>query len=470
MLFNSFPFLLFFVGVTLAYYSIHQKWQWRLLLVASCYFYAFLIPAYLFVLLLIILIDYVSAILIQSHTGKTRKLYLTVSLVSNLTVLALFKYHDFFVENINAVNMLFSTNIHLFSLWKWALPVGLSFHTFQAMSYTIEVYKGNQKAEKKFGVYALYVMFYPQLAAGPIERPQQLLPQFSRKHTINYDGIIAGLKYMLWGFFMKTVVADRLGIYVDYVYKNVEVHSRFALITANIFYTFQIYCDYAGYSLIAVGSANAMGFTLSKNFNQPYLAFSLREFWKRWNITLSQWFRDYLYLPLGGSRVGVIKFIFNILVVFTLSGLWHGANWTFVIWGLLHGILILLGFLRRKYLPWFVVPKIIATVTTFLAVSFCWIFFRSSNISDAFTVVKKIFNPKTVQLIGGEWDERALLIYSIVGIGCIMTTDIFTEFFPSFQLLHNRRVWIRMATCIGLIVIVILFGVFDGSHFIYFQF
>jgi alginate O-acetyltransferase complex protein AlgI len=471
MLFNSFPFLLFFIGVTFTYYILNQRWRWLLLLIASCYFYAFLIPAYLLVLFLIILIDYGAGIMIESNKGKTRKFYLGISIIGNLTVLAIFKYHNFFVENFNLISESFSSNTGLLSVWKLALPVGLSFHTFQAMSYTIEVYRGRQKAVRNLGIYALYVMFYPQLVAGPIERPQNLIPQFSKSHPVNYDGLIAGLKWMLWGFFMKTVVADRLGIYVDYIFRDVDVHSRIALITAVFFYSFQIYCDFAGYSLIALGSAKAMGFNLSLNFNRPYLAFSPRDFWTRWNITLSQWFRDYVYYPMGGSRVIVSKYIFNILVVFILSGLWHGANWTFIIWGLLHGVFILLGYFRNKVFPRLTVPGFIGITTTFLAVSFSWIFFRSKNVHESFTIIKRIFDPKTVQKIEGEFDERSLLVYSAIGILIIILTDLAAEYLPAkFQLLHCKNEWVRMATCIGIIIVIILFGVFDGSQFIYFQF
>ncbi len=471
MLFNSFPFLIFFVGVTIAYYAIPHKWRWLLLLIASCYFYAFLIPAYLLVLFLVISIDYTAGLLIESNQGKLRMFYLGLSILSNLTVLGIFKYHNFFVENINHLMGLLSSKTVSFTIWKLALPVGLSFHTFQAMSYTIEVYKGKQKAERKFGIYALYVMFYPQLVAGPIERPQHLIPQFYKKHEVSYNGIAAGLKWMLWGFFMKVVVADRLGIYVDYVYKNAEVHSRLALLTAIFFYSFQIYCDFAGYSLIAIGTAKVMGFTLTNNFKRPYFASSLREFWKRWNISLSQWFRDYVFFPMGGSRVSVSKYIFNILVVFILSGLWHGANWTFILWGLLHGLFILFGYLKRKFFPGFVFSKYITITTTFLSASFCWIFFRSQNIHEAFIIIKRICSPDTIRSIEGEFDERSLLVYSFLGIFSIITTEFISEFFPGrFQLLHNPKEWIRMSTCIGLIIVILLFGVFDGSQFIYFQF
>jgi alginate O-acetyltransferase complex protein AlgI len=471
MLFNSFPFLLFFLGVTVAYYAINHQWRWLLLLIASCYFYAFLIPGYLLILFLIIGIDFAAGILIESNKGGRRRLYLALSIVSNLAVLFIFKYHNFFVGNLNLISSHLYTHPILFFAWKWALPIGLSFHTFQAMSYTIEVYRGKQKAERHLGIYALYVMFYPQLVAGPIERPQKLIHQFYEKHSISYDGIIAGLKLMLWGFFMKVVVADRLGIYVDYVFRDVAFHSRLSLLTAIFFYSFQIYCDFAGYSLIAIGSAKAMGFTLSANFNRPYLALSLRDFWQRWNITLSTWFRDYTYYPLGGSRVVPVKYIFNVIVVFILSGLWHGANWTFIVWGLLHGMYILVGHFRKSRFPGLVFHPFFEIVLTFLLASFAWIFFRSQNIREASIIIKRIFNPDTPQIIDGEFDQHSVLVYALAGICTVMIVDIMAEFFPGRQtILHSRRNWIRMGALVSLVIVIILFGVFDGSQFIYFQF
>ncbi len=471
MLFNSFSFLLFFLAVTVAFYALSHKWRWLLLLIASCYFYAFLIPGYLLILFLIIGIDFIAGIWIEKNTGQRRRFYLALSIVSNLGVLFIFKYHNFFAENLQLFAAKITSNPLIFNSWKWALPIGLSFHTFQAMSYTIEVYRGNQKAERHLGIYALYVMFYPQLVAGPIERPQNLIHQFYEKHPIQYDGIIAGLKLMLWGYFMKVVVADRLGIYVDYVFRDVAFHSRFSLLTAVFFYSFQIYCDFAGYSLIAIGSAKTMGFTLSANFNRPYLARTMKDFWQRWNMTLSRWFRDYLYYPLGGSRVVISKYIFNVIVVFILSGFWHGANWTFIVWGLLHGIYILVGHLRRSRFPKFFFNPLIEIILTFLLASFAWIFFRSQNLREAFIVIKKIFSPDTPNMIDGEFDQRSVLVYSIAGILTVMITDIMAEFFPRKQtILNNRREWIRLAAPVGLILVIILFGVFDGGQFIYFQF
>ncbi len=470
MLFNSFAFLIFFVVVTTAYYLFPPKTRWFLLLLSSCFFYAFLIPSYLLILFAIILIDYFAGRLIEKNLGRTRKIYLLLSILANLTILFVFKYHDFFVDNMNRLAGPESAYLTRFSFWRWALPIGLSFHTFQAMSYTIEVYRGKQKAEKHLGIYALYVLFYPQLVAGPIERPQHLLPQLNGLRKINFEGIQVGLKWMLWGFFMKVVVADRLGIYVDYVYRNPENHGRLALVTACLFYSFQIYCDFAGYSLIALGSAKALGFQLTANFRRPYLAAGLREFWSRWNITLSSWFRDYVYFPLGGSRVATVKYVFNILVVFILSGLWHGANWTFLAWGLLHAMYIFTGHIRRKILPGLFLPKAIGIIFTFIAVTLSWIFFRSAGVLQAWTIIKRIFSPSTVQSIGGEFDERALLVYSVAGIATVLFADWMQEYNHGRKYLYSNKLSVRLAYCIGLVIVIVLFGVFDGSQFIYFQF
>ena len=471
MLFNSFHFLIFFVVVTFLYYALPFKWRWFLLLLASCYFYAVLIPVYLFILFGIIIIDYCAGIFIERSSGKKRKLFLAASIIANIGVLVVFKYHNFFVENIN--DLLSHLNIHAkpFPLWHLLLPVGLSFHTFQAMSYTIEVYRGNQKPEKHFGIYALYVMFYPQLVAGPIERPQNLLHQFYEKHRPDYSMISSGLKTMLLGFFMKVVVADRLSIYVDYVYTDVNVHSRMALIVASIFYSFQIYCDFAGYSLIAIGAGRVMGVKLSENFQQPYLSSSITDFWRRWHKTLSGWFRDYLYIPLGGNKVSQLRYCFNILVVFILSGLWHGANWTFITWGLLHGIFIILESLINKNRKRKTRVTITAYIYSFTIITFSWILFRSVNLSEAFTFIKRIVSLEVPWQIAGEFDERALLLYSCFGIACVILADIKNEFYSDRHFfLYHKNSLVRMAASVVLMIIIMMLGVFDGGQFIYFQF
>ena len=312
------------------------KNRWFLLLVSSCYFYMAFVPIYILILAFTIVIDYFAGIYIENAKEERKKLFLVFSLIANIGVLAVFKYYNFLNEN-------FSFLMHGFGLsnpipyLSILLPIGLSFHTFQAMSYTIEVYRGHQKAERHFGIYSLYVMFYPQLVAGPIERPQNLLHQFREKYDFDYDRVVGGLKLILWGFVKKLVIADRLAIYVNAVYNNPEQHNGMTFIVATIFFAIQIYCDFSGYSDIAIGAAKVMGFKLMTNFNRPYFARNISEFWKRWHISLSTWFKDYLYISLGGNRVSIPRWYFNLMLVFIISGLWHGANWTYIIWGAWNG-------------------------------------------------------------------------------------------------------------------------------------
>ncbi len=317
MIFNSFTFLIFFLTVTPLYYLVPHSLRWLFLLLISCFFYASFIPSYLLVLFAIIIVDYSAAILMEkSNSSSRRKVFLTMSLVANIGVLAIFKYYNFFIDNVNQVLGLAHIPVGPLPFWQIALPIGLSFHTFQAMSYTIEVYRGSQKAERHPGIYALYVLFYPQLVAGPIERPAQLLYQFRERHSPDFNGIATGLKKMLLGFFMKVVVADRLGIFVDFIFAHPAYRSRLGLLVAMGFYAFQIYCDFAGYSLIAIGSAKTMGFDLVNNFNQPFVSRNITEFWRRWHISLSGWFSDYLFNPLliawrrlGKSRSGTRRLV-----------------------------------------------------------------------------------------------------------------------------------------------------------------
>ena len=332
MLFNSLPFLIFFPVVTLVYYLLPYKWRWCWLLAASCFFYMWFKPIYILILLTTILIDYSAALMIDRSRANPRqsKAWLVASIVSTLTVLFIFKYQGLFHET------------HII------LPIGLSFHTFQSLSYVIEVYRGNQKPECHLGIYSLYVMFYPQLVTGPIERPQNLLRQLRIDQPFQRNNLSQGIMLILFGLFAKMVVADNLAIYVDAIWADPQQYGTHAIALGLLFYSFQIYCDFFGYSTIALGCAKAMGYDLMDNFRAPYLSGSIGEFWHRWHISLSSWFRDYLYIPLGGSRVRISRWMFNIMVVFLLSGLWHGANWTFVLWGGLHGLLLLLEGLPKK--------------------------------------------------------------------------------------------------------------------------
>jgi D-alanyl-lipoteichoic acid acyltransferase DltB (MBOAT superfamily) len=360
MIFNSLEFLAFFPIVTLLYFVVPRRMQWALLLIASCIFYMAFRPVYVLILVFTILVDYVAGLLIAPAVGWRRRAWLGASIAANVGVLAVFKYWNFAAGNLNGL-----AGRPLVPLLDILLPIGLSFHTFQAMSYTIEVYRGRQPPERHLGIYALYVMFYPQLVAGPIERPQNLLPQFRDGHEFDAARVTRGLSLMMWGFFKKIVVADRLAIAVNHVYARPGDFDGAALLLATYAFAFQIYCDFSGYSDIALGSAEVMGFELMKNFDRPYASASVAEFWRRWHISLSTWFRDYLYIPLGGSKVGPARTGANLLIVFLVSGLWHGANWTYVAWGALHGLYIIVGRATEGARRWLAVPRFVSTLITF---------------------------------------------------------------------------------------------------------
>lgn len=476
MLFNSFHFLFFFIIVTIAYFLLPAKYRWILLLGSSCYFYMAFVPVYILILGFTIVIDYFAGILIENAEGRRRKSFLILSLIANIGVLAVFKYYNFIVDNFSSLLSGFALDAPIPYL-NILLPIGLSFHTFQAMSYTIEVYRGHQKAERHFGIYSLYVMFYPQLVAGPIERPQNLLHQFRQKFDFDYDRVAEGLKQMLWGLFKKLVIADRLAIYVNVVYNNVDQHNGPTLILATIFFAFQIYCDFSGYSDIAIGAAKVMGFKLMTNFNRPYFARNIAEFWKRWHISLSTWFKDYLYISLGGNRVGVPRWYFNLMIIFIISGLWHGANWTYIIWGALNGCYLVFAIvvqpLNNKISKLFQVSKwrglntFFQIAITFTLVCFSWIFFRANNVTDAFTIIEKMFVTKGPVF----YEAPSVLIYSFAGIAFLLLAELKNEYFKhSFSLMNNENWVIRHLSYASLLIIIFLVGVFDGGQFIYFQF
>lgn len=476
MLFNSFPFLFFFLIVTTLYFIFPFGRRWALLLISSCYFYMAFVPIYILILAFTIVVDYFAGIYIEKAEGNRRKLFLIFSLIANIGVLAFFKYYNFVDHNISFLFNGFglANPIPYLSI---LLPIGLSFHTFQAMSYTIEVYRGHQKAERHFGIYSLYVMFYPQLVAGPIERPQNLLHQFREKHKFEYDRIVDGLKQMLWGFVKKIVIADRLAIYVNAVYNNPERHNGMTFLIATVFFAFQIYCDFSGYSDIAIGAAKVMGFKLMTNFNRPYFARNISEFWKRWHISLSTWFRDYLYISLGGNRVSIPRWYINLLIVFILSGLWHGANWTYIIWGALNGFYLVFAIitygLRKKIARYFRIDRLpksnqfLEILTTFILSCFAWIFFRANNVTDAFNIIKKISTFKGPIFI----EDPSMIIYPVAAIFLLLLVELKQEYYKGdFSFLSNNNWMLRYISYTILILFILLFGVFDGGQFIYFQF
>jgi D-alanyl-lipoteichoic acid acyltransferase DltB (MBOAT superfamily) len=383
MIFNSVHFIFFFIVTTILYYALPHRFRWAFLLAISCYFYMVFRPIYILILAGTIVVDYVAGLFLESTTNPRRKkIFLVASIIANVGVLAVFKYYNFINDNLTELLGVFHLKNEI-PMLRILLPIGLSFHTFQAMSYTIEVYRGKQQAEKHFGMYALYVMFYPQLVAGPIERPQNILHQLKEKVVFNYDHIVSGLKLILWGLFVKVVIADRLSIYVDIVYNSPEHHSAISSLVATLFFTFQIYCDFSGYSSIAIGCAKVLGIDLMINFRRPYMSTSIREFWSRWHISLSTWFRDYLYIPLGGNRVSLYRNMFNLFFVFLVSGLWHGANWTFIIWGALHGFYLIMEIVFDRLVPSIKLPRSIRWILNFVLVAIAWVFFRASNFQTA---------------------------------------------------------------------------------------
>jgi len=494
MLFNSIDFLIFFPIVTILYFAIPHKYRWLLLLVASCIFYMAFIPIYILFLFLLILIDYSAAIFIEKSEGSKRKLYLIISIFSTCLALFIFKYFNFFNVNFAVVARFFHWNypIHLLKL---VLPIGLSFHTFQSLSYVIEVYRKRQKTERNIGIYALYVMFYPQLVSGPIERPYNLIHQFYENHYFDYKRVTDGLKLMVWGMFKKVVIADRLAFFVNQAYNNTGDYSGISFIVATVFFAYQIYCDFSGYSDIAIGSAQVMGFTLMNNFTRPYFAKSVADFWRRWHISLSTWFRDYVYIPLGGNRVSPPRHYFNLFISFLTSGLWHGANWTFLIWGALNGIYIIFETMTakiREKIIWLIrldkapaMHKIIQAFTTFLLISFSWIFFRANSIKDAFYVIAHLFtgvpgflfnlikNPLAAAseyhnlfLMGQSYRE---FIIAILAILLLESVHLLQRKGSVRAAVSKTPLLLRWALYIAIVLIILNFGKV-AQPFIYFQF
>lgn len=479
MLFNSLHFLLFFVFTTLAYYSLPLRGRWILLLLASCYFYMAFIPVYLLILGLVIGIDYVAGLYIERSQGHKRKLLLIISLIANVGLLAFFKYYDFFHEQITlllgSVGVTHSVPVLGKLIPGIVLPIGLSFHTFQSISYTIEVYRGNQKAEHNLGVYALYVLFYPQLVAGPIERPQNILPQFHAFQPFDWTRVRYGLLLMAGGFVKKVVIADRMALVVDPAFQQVDTANGSTLLLAAVFYSIQIYCDFSGYTDIAIGAGQVLGIRMMKNFDTPYLSASIAEFWRRWHISLSSWFRDYVYIPLGGNRGSTTRTYLNTLAVFGLSGLWHGANWKFIIWGLLHGLYLIIGQMwsRRQ-------PEAIREVgqksqvnglalhrmnqlLTFGLVTLTWVFFRAASTSDALVVLRKI---ATVDLSAPVQTPMKLaeLAFCTLLIAALLLEPRWIAF---TKRVTNGQFWLIF---ILLALFSYFFGVFTANQFIYFQF
>ncbi len=439
------------------------------------------IPVYILILFFTIGIDYVAGILIEDAQGKRRKMFLVISVLVNVGMLAVFKYYNFIAENINY--LLHTTDASKqIPMLGILLPLGLSFHTFQAMSYTIEVYRGDQKAERHLGIYALYVMFYPQLVAGPIERPQNLLHQFHEKHTFKYDDVVTGLRQILWGLFKKVVIADMLATIVDPVYNNPQAHSGTMLFIATVFFAFEVYCDFSGYSDIALGTARVMGYRLMINFDKPFSAKSISEFWRRWHISLFTWLRDYIFNPIaiGLRDWGMYALVIAAMVTFFTSGLWHGAAWTYIVFGSMHGVAVSYEVLTAKFRKKMFkkIPKrlgeIIGQVCTFSFVLLSFIFFRSHGIHNAFYIIGKIpsaiseLGHAGVSLFGGI--KATSILYCF---GLIVLLEIIQKIEGKdklYEMISARPKAVRWAIYYLIIGSIIFFGVFEQKSFVYFQF
>lgn len=506
MLFNSLPFYIFFPLVTLGYFLLPHRFRWMWLLAASAYFYMAFIPVYILILGATILVDYVAGLAIEKAEGKRRRSFLILSIVANLGMLVLFKYFNFFNANAAAIANWLDWNYPIPFL-NLALPIGLSFHTFQSMAYTIEVYRGNQKAERHLGILALYVLFYPQLVAGPIERPGHMLPQLHEEHKFDYNNFADGLRLMAWGFFKKLVIADRLALLVNSVYTNPANYDGPLLALTALAFAYQIYCDFSGYSDIAIGAARVMGFRLMTNFDRPYSARSISEFWQRWHISLSSWFRDYIFFPMRRSLLRSkirlpdwLNQMLPTLITMLLSGLWHGANWTFVVWGGLHGICLTIELwtsplrdriahaLRLDSVPRF--RSALQTASVFVLVSFALIFFRATSLPAAFDFIQRIalgwdfsHAPLWVEqirvtlglnyplaIVFPNISGAVVLLLTLLQILILEIAQFMQKETPLERILAGQTALIRWSAYYALAFNIILFGSFLPSTFIYFQF
>jgi D-alanyl-lipoteichoic acid acyltransferase DltB (MBOAT superfamily) len=486
MLFNSLNFFVYFVVVVGTFFLLPHKLRSLWLLLSSCYFYMVFIPYYILILFGTIVIDYVAGIVIHQASGPARKLALMLSLVANVSVLGVFKYYDFIVSNCKLfLPESFFSGHFLPEHLGLVLPIGLSFHTFQAMSYTIEVYRKGAEVERNFVQYALYVMFFPQLVAGPIERPQNILPQLRQRQSFDTGRIVRGLKLIVWGLFKKCVIADRLATIVDFAYDHPALAQNGSLALATVFFGIQIYCDFSGYSDIALGSAEVLGIRLMKNFRRPYFATSLSDFWTRWHVSLSTWFRDYLYIPLGGSHRGHVRAYRNILITFFVSGLWHGAAWTYVCWGGLNGLFLVTEsiLLSAKSfqilvgrLPLWLKISASRTVTVGV-IMITWVFFRARNLEDAAYILTHLGDNALIKVAyfrqGGMGASGLDWVVVFSALALLFVVEYFEERRQSWlvDLADARSLQFQFLLYYGLLVLLMLFGVMDSQkQFIYFQF
>ncbi|MEM1044021.1 MAG: MBOAT family O-acyltransferase [Bacteroidota bacterium] len=507
MLFNSIDFVVFFPVVVALYFAIPYRWRWTFLLASSYYFYACWKLEYLALIMASTLIDYAAGRAMgRRETRAERRPFLLMSLCSNLGILFFFKYANFFGESVEEAFRPFNIFVDM-PAFDILLPVGISFYTFQTLAYSIDVYRGRQQAERHLGIFAVYVCFWPQLVAGPIERSQSLLPQFRERHPFRWSLAADGLKLMAWGFFQKVVIADRAALYVGTVYANPEAYVGWTTYLAIVIFAVQIYCDFAGYTNIARGAARVMGYELMKNFRQPLYAIDIADFWRRWHISLTTWFRDYLYFPMGGSRVPKWRWGFNTFFVLAVCGLWHGASWTFVMWGVVNGVYLAFAALTATFrnglwdraeaafarfkprtetvqqmgvalpptlwqrLQTWIIPtprRFIRTLVGFHLIILSLIFFRATTMTDAWTMLSHLFSLTSTEVVVGINNYEFLLL--LVSIAVLLLVDLIElrENIRSF--LKRRPAWVRFPIYAALVLAILMLGEYGAQEFIYFQF
>ena len=473
MIYNSFNFLVFYPILFLLYYLIPAgkvKWRNGFLLLLSYLLYANWKPVYALILMGVTVLTFLFARYFESAYNK--KIIVVWGAILTLLPLLIFKYYNFINDSVFNLLSVLGLRFLLPGL-NWAIPIGISFFTFQALGYLFDVYNNRIMAEKDFLTYALFVSFFPSIVAGPINKASLVIPQLkAMRPYFNYRKAVEGLKMLLWGMFMKVVVADRVALYVDTVFPNYENYTGVTCFVASILYTIQIYADFAGYSLMAIGVGKTLGFDLTENFRRPYFSVSVTDFWRRWHISLSTWLKDYVYIPLGGSRCSKIRNYWNIFVTFLVSGIWHGANWTFIVWGIWHGVAqIMEKAIGQQNCSYGRIGRFIKIVITFLIVNFAWIFFRMPTLSDAVRVIVRIFDtslPLTI-FIGN--DGKTGLVLYVIGIGMLFIKDFMDEYYPNRLLLFDsQKRLVRWCSYIIVMTIILLAGVFGADQFIYVNF
>lgn len=483
MLFNSIEYLVFLPAVVAIYFIIPVKWRWLFLLFASYFFYMCNRIEYGILILFTTMVDYFVALQIErSSSHRKKKAYLVISLVANLGMLAGFKYLNFFSESIGLLLHSFNIqgNLPVFSI---LLPVGISFFIFKSLSYTIDVYRGIRAPEKHFGHYALYVSFFPQLIAGPIDRSSGLLPQLHHPREFSASVLISGLKLMLWGFFKKVIIADRLGLYVDEIYAHPETYTGLSVILATVLFAFQLYGDFSGYTDIARGSARILGYDLMINFKRPMVAKSLRDFWNRWHISLTTWFRDYVLYSLPYIKNKKVSFTWlyaNLIITYLLMGLWHGASWNFVIFGFLNGVFLIAETIsekpRRRFLdvtgisPSRFLKNLTGNIITLSLIIFTLIFFRADNLKESRLIISNSFNFSNLHLSVFQILRDNELLFGILALVVMLVAEHLHEKHDLVRIIASRHIIIRWSIYAGFIFFILIFWAQQKQEFIYFQF